>query len=245
MTQSGDDPTVSDAAEAGPGEAGSAQADPAQPGSAQPGSAQSGPTQPGADSASSVGAESGSPVESPEATAEEQLAERTLDLQRLQAEYQNYRKRVERDRALARAQGSSAVLKSLLTVLDDIGRAEEHGELTGGFKAVADQLRQVAAAQGLEPFGSEGDEFDPRLHEALFQVAESDAVDAATIGKVVRTGYRVGDDVLRDAQVGVISPVSRTDGAPETAQSSGGQTGDAQAVDPQPSGDSESGVDDE
>lgn len=136
----------------------------------------------------------------------QQLAERTADLQRVHAEYQNYRKRVERDRALARTQGASTVLKSLLTVLDDIGRAEQHGELEGGFKAVADQLRQVVAAQGLESFGAEGDVFDPRLHEALFQVGESAEVTTTTVGTVVRTGYRVGDEVLRDAQVGVLQP---------------------------------------
>lgn len=136
----------------------------------------------------------------------QQLAERTADLQRVHAEYQNYRKRVERDRALARTQGASSVLKSLLTVLDDIGRAEQHGELEGGFKAVADQLRQVVTAQGLESFGAEGDVFDPRLHEALFQVGESAEVTTTTVGTVVRTGYRVGEEVLRDAQVGVLQP---------------------------------------
>lgn len=136
----------------------------------------------------------------------QQLAERTVDLQRVHAEYQNYRKRVERDRAQARTQGASSVLRSLLTVLDDIGRAEQHGELEGGFKAVADQLRQVVAAQGLESFGAEGDVFDPRLHEALFQVGESAEVTTTTVGTVVRTGYRVGEEILRDAQVGVLQP---------------------------------------
>ena len=147
----------------------------------------------------------------------QQLAERTADLQRVHAEYQNYRKRVERDRAQARTQGASSVLKSLLTVLDDIGRAEQHGELEGGFKAVADQLRQVVAAQGLESFGAEGDAFDPRLHEALFQVGESAEVTTTTVGTVVRTGYRVGEEVLRDAQVGVLQPAeARTDEQPES-----------------------------
>lgn len=147
----------------------------------------------------------------------QQLAERTADLQRVHAEYQNYRKRVERDRAQARTQGASSVLKSLLTVLDDIGRAEQHGELEGGFKAVADQLRQVVAAQGLESFGAEGDPFDPRLHEALFQVGESAEVTTTTVGTVVRTGYRVGEEVLRDAQVGVLQPAeARTDEQPES-----------------------------
>lgn len=141
-----------------------------------------------------------------EPTAEEQLAERTADLQRLQAEYVNYRKRVERDRAQARQQGEAAVLRSLLTVLDDIGRAEQHGELSGGFKAVADALAQALKAHKLEAFGAEGDAFDPRLHEALFAAGESAEVSVTSVGPVVRTGYKVGDEVLRHAQVGVVEP---------------------------------------
>lgn len=141
-----------------------------------------------------------------EPSLETQLHERTLDLQRLQAEYVNYRKRVERDRAQSRQQGEAAVLKSLLTVLDDLGRAEQHGELTGGFKAVADALQQALKGHRLEAFGAEGDAFDPRLHEALFQVGQSPDVTDTTVGAVVRTGYRVGDEVLRHAQVGVLEP---------------------------------------
>ncbi len=144
--------------------------------------------------------------ESEEPSLETQLHERTLDLQRLQAEYVNYRKRVERDRAQSRQQGEAAVLKSLLTVLDDLGRAEQHGELTGGFKAVADALQQALKGHRLEAFGAEGDAFDPRLHEALFQVGQSPDVTDTTVGAVVRTGYRVGDEVLRHAQVGVLEP---------------------------------------
>ncbi|HSI27182.1 MAG TPA: nucleotide exchange factor GrpE [Aeromicrobium sp.] len=143
----------------------------------------------------------------PEPTVEEQLAERTADLQRLQAEYSNYRKRVERDRALARSAGEGSVLRSMLTVLDDIGRAEEHGELTGGFKAVADSLRAAVKSHRLDAFGAKGDVFDPRLHEALFHAGESAEVEATTVDSVVRLGYRVGDDVLRHAQVGVVDPV--------------------------------------
>jgi molecular chaperone GrpE len=146
-----------------------------------------------------------SPVEEP--TVEQQLAERTADLQRLQAEYVNYRKRVERDRAIARTMGEASVLRSLLTVLDDIRRAEEHGELEGGFKAVADALQQAVKSHRLESFGAPGEVFDPRLHEALFHAGESSEVDITTIQSVVRTGYRVGDDVIRHAQVGVVDPV--------------------------------------
>ncbi|MFL6090698.1 MAG: nucleotide exchange factor GrpE [Aeromicrobium sp.] len=147
------------------------------------------------------------PEKTPEQSLEEQLAERTADLQRLQAEYVNYRKRVERDRALARTAGEASVLRSLLTVLDDIGRAEKHGELEGGFKAVADALQQAVKAHRLEAFGAPGEVFDPRLHEALFHAGESADVEATTIDSVVRTGYRLGDEVIRHAQVGVVDPL--------------------------------------
>ena len=150
---------------------------------------------------------------SSEASLETQLAERTADLQRLQAEYVNYRKRVERDRAHARTAGEAAVLRSLLTVLDDIGRADQHGELEGGFKAVADALQQAVKAHRLESFGAPGEVFDPRLHEALFHAGESTEVEQTTIDSVVRTGYRIGDDVIRHAQVGVVDPAS-TDPTP-------------------------------
>lgn len=148
------------------------------------------------------------PPAAAEPTVEEQLAERTADLQRLQAEYANYRKRVERDRSLARSAGEASVLRSMLTVLDDLGRAEEHGELTGGFKAVAEALQAAVKSHRLEAFGAPGDLFDPRLHEALFHAGESADVDATTVESVIRVGYRVGDDVLRHAQVGVVDPAS-------------------------------------
>ncbi|MGZ8768297.1 nucleotide exchange factor GrpE [Aeromicrobium sp.] len=139
-------------------------------------------------------------------TAEEQLAERTADLQRLQAEYINYKRRVERDRVRVKAQGEAGVLRSLLTVLDDIGRAADHGELEGGFKAVADALQQAVKSHRLESFGVKGDEFDPRLHDAMFHAGESADVDVTTVDSVLRTGYRVGDEVIRHAQVSVIDP---------------------------------------
>ncbi|MGH3457520.1 nucleotide exchange factor GrpE [Aeromicrobium sp.] len=149
-----------------------------------------------------------------EPTLEQQLAERTADLQRIQAEYVNYKRRVERDRTISRTMGEASVLRSLLTVLDDIGRAEEHGELEGGFKAVADSLQQAVKSHRLETFGAPGEVFDPRLHEALFHAGESEDVVVTTIQSVVRTGYRVGDDVIRHAQVGVVDPA--TSAEPET-----------------------------
>ena len=171
------------------------------------------------------------PEEPAEPTVEQQLAERTADLQRLQAEYINYRKRVERDRALARTAGEASVLRSLLTVLDDIGRAEKHGELEGGFKAVADALHQAVKAHRLESFGAPGEAFDPKLHEALFHAGESSEVEVTTIDSVVRTGYRIGDDVIRHAQVGVIDPKSH-EVAEEKAASRPAEEGDASPEEP-------------
>jgi len=154
-------------------------------------------------------AEATPPAEAPaEPSLEQQLAERTADLQRLQAEYVNYKRRVDRDRELIRAQGETAVLLSLLTVLDDIGRAAEHGELEGGFKAVADAIQQVAGKHKLEAFGAEGEAFDPSLHEAVFHAGESADVDTTTVHSVMRTGYKHGDRVIRPATVGVVDPAA-------------------------------------
>ena len=125
-------------------------------------------------------AETPAPAEPAPPTVEQQLAERTLDLQRLQAEYVNYKRRVDRDRELVRAQGEAAVLQSLLTVLDDIARADEHGELSGGFKAVADSLQQAVTKHKLEAFGAKGDAFDPALHEAVFHAGESAEVEVTS-----------------------------------------------------------------
>ena len=147
------------------------------------------------------------PSETTEPTVEQQLSERTLDLQRLQAEYVNYKRRVDRDRELVRAQGEAAVLQSLLTVLDDIARADEHGELTGGFKAVADSLDRTVTSLGLTKFGAKGDEFDPRLHEALMHGLSPD-VTTTTVDVVAHAGYRIGDRVVRAAKVTVLDPES-------------------------------------
>ncbi len=139
-------------------------------------------------------------------TLEEQLAERTADLQRKQAEFINYKRRVEDDRVRAIETGKQKVLTELLTVLDDLGRAEEHGELTGGFKAVADQLRTTLGKFDLESFGAVGEPFDPNLHEAVFHAGEDPNVEVQSIAQVMRTGYKVGDRVLRAAVVGVVDP---------------------------------------
>jgi molecular chaperone GrpE len=129
----------------------------------------------------------------------------TADLQRLQAEYSNYRKRVERDRAVASDIAVAAVLSELLATLDDIDRAQEHGELTGGFKSVADQITNIVTRLGLEKYGKDGDEFDPQIHEALMHET-SNEVAVATASKILQPGYKFKERVLRPARVSVTQP---------------------------------------
>jgi molecular chaperone GrpE len=129
----------------------------------------------------------------------------TADLQRLQAEYANYRKRVERDRSLAHELAISSVLIELLPVLDDIERAQSHGELTGGFKAVADQIEATTERIGLTKYGQEGDLFDPQIHEALLHDTSAD-VTTSTATKILQPGYKFKERILRPARVGVTDP---------------------------------------
>ncbi|MEV4015382.1 nucleotide exchange factor GrpE [Nonomuraea angiospora] len=140
---------------------------------------------------------------------EAQLAERTADLQRLQAEYVNYRRRVERDRAAVREQAVAGALGELLPVLDDIGRARDHGELTGGFAKVAESLEAAVTKLGLSPFGQKGEPFDPTVHEALMHSYSSDVTEPTAI-EVLQPGYRMGDRVLRPARVAVAEPGDAT-----------------------------------
>ena len=135
------------------------------------------------------------------------LADLTNDLQRLSAEYANYRKRVDRDRQLVAESAAYKALAPVVEVLDTIDRAKEHGELEGGFKAVADQLERVVAAAGLVRFGEPGDAFDPTLHEALSHLGTDPEVEVTTVKHVAKGGYRLGDRVLRAAQVLVVDPV--------------------------------------
>ena len=129
----------------------------------------------------------------------------TADLQRLQAEYANYRKRVERDRAVAAEIAVAGVLSELLSTLDDIERAAQHGELTGGFKSVSDQLIATTTKLGLEKYGQDGDEFDPQIHEALMHETSAD-VTVATASKILQPGYKFKERVLRPARVAVTDP---------------------------------------
>ena len=133
------------------------------------------------------------------------VATLTADLQRLQAEYANYRKRVERDRAVAHESAIGAVLTELLALLDDVDRAEQHGELSGGFKAVADQLNSITSRIGLEKYGTEGEAFDPQIHEALMH-EESAEVEVPTASKILQPGYKYKERILRPARVAVTDP---------------------------------------
>ncbi|GHE43450.1 protein GrpE [Streptosporangium violaceochromogenes] len=134
-----------------------------------------------------------------------QLAERTADLQRLQAEYSNYRKRVERDRTLVKEQAVAGVLAELLPVLDDIGRARDHGELTGGFAKVSESLEAATGKLGLSAFGTKGEPFDPMVHEALMHSYSPDVTEP-TCTEILQPGYRIGERVLRPARVAVAEP---------------------------------------
>jgi molecular chaperone GrpE len=136
-----------------------------------------------------------------------ELAERTADLQRLQAEYANYRKRVERDRDAVREFAVAEALSSLLPVLDDIGRAREHGELEGGFKQVAESLEAAITKLGLVPFGQPGDPFDPTQHDALMH-AYSDDVTEPTAVQILQPGYSYAGRVVRPARVAVAEPAT-------------------------------------
>ena len=134
-----------------------------------------------------------------------ELDERTNDLQRITAEYANYRKRVDRDRGAAAEQTTGAVLTALLPVLDDIDRAREHGDLVGPFASVAESLTAVTGKLGLVPFGEKGDPFDPNRHEAVAHQTSAD-VTGPTCIEVMRRGYTLGERLLRAALVAVADP---------------------------------------
>jgi len=133
------------------------------------------------------------------------LDERTHDLQRITAEYANYRKRVDRDRGAAAEQTTGAVLTALLPVLDDIDRAREHGDLVGPFASVAESLTAVTGKLGLSAFGEKGDPFDPNRHEAVAHQMSADVTEPTCI-EVMRRGYTLGERLLRPALVAVADP---------------------------------------
>ncbi|MEV4456705.1 nucleotide exchange factor GrpE [Microbispora sp. NPDC049633] len=155
-------------------------------------------------------------------SATDLLAERTADLQRLQAEFSNYRKRVDRDRIAVREQAVASVLTELLPVLDDIGRARDHGELTGGFAKVSESLEAAVGKLGLTAYGAKGDPFDPTVHEALLH-SYSAEVSEPTCVEILQPGYRVNDRILRAARVAVAEPSEEA--APEETAAGSGESG--------------------
>ena len=149
-----------------------------------------------------------------DASAFEQLTELKSTLQRVKAEYDNYRKRALRDQQLVAERTKAAVVTQLLPVLDDLDRARSHGDLESGpLKSVADKLATALEGLGLSGFGDEGDEFDPVLHEAVQHEGEG---THPIVGTVMRRGYKVGDQVVRHALVGVVDTVPDTDEAADT-----------------------------
>jgi molecular chaperone GrpE len=147
------------------------------------------------------------------------VAELTADLQRVQADFANYRKRTARDQQLIGERAKASVVTQLLGVLDDLDRARSHGDLDSGpLKSVADKLVSALEGLGLTGFGAEGDEFDPALHEAVQHEGEG---THPIVGTVMRRGYKVGDQVVRHALVGVVDTVPDADSGADTADNNG------------------------
>ena len=138
----------------------------------------------------------------------DKVSELTADLQRITAEYANYRKRVDRDRELIRDMSTSVALEQLIPILDDISRAREHGDLTGTFSTVADALSTVTKRLGLVEFGKVDEDFDPSIHEAL-STQEDESVTSQKVGTVAQVGYKVGERILRPARVVVKQPPAK------------------------------------
>jgi molecular chaperone GrpE len=150
-------------------------------------------------------APSGPAPGAPAAGDADKVGELTADLQRVQADFANYRKRALRDQQLTADRAKAAVITQLLGVLDDLDRARSHGDLESGpLKSVADKLVGALESFGLSGFGEEGDEFDPALHEAVQH--EGDGTHPV-VGTVMRRGYKVGEQVVRHAMVGVVDTV--------------------------------------
>ena len=174
------------------------------------------PTESGA--TTTAGPAAASPPDSAAASKlQSQLAERTADLQRLQAEYANYRKRVDRDRAAVQEQAIVKTLTGLIPVLDAINQAREHGELSGGFEKVADSLLAALGRLGLVTYGEKGDPFDPKIHEALTYTDSPDVAEDTCV-EIIFPGYKVGDRILRPAKVAVAAPATGPDGASNEAE---------------------------
>ena len=149
------------------------------------------------------------------AAENDEVADLKSTLQRVKAEYDNYRKRALRDQQLSAERAKAAVVAQLLPVLDDLDRARSHGDLESGpLKSVADKLATALEGLGLSGFGDEGDAFDPALHEAVQH--EGDGT-YPVVGSVMRRGYKVGDVVLRHALVGVVDTVPDAEDTPDNS----------------------------
>lgn len=198
--------------------------------------------EPGAQPQQAEGADTGTPADAAADTGEAgpseleqvkgQLADRTADLQRVQAEYVNYKRRVDRDRDLSRKSGIEQVLNDLMPVLDGLQTAREHEELSGGFKAFADEIEKVANRYGLESFGRPGDPFDPRIHDALMHAEATEDITGPTCVTILQPGYRIGERILRAARVAVAEPDESSAGQQQAGQAAQDQGGDS-AADPQ------------
>nr|WP_214368398.1 nucleotide exchange factor GrpE [Pseudonocardia sp. H11422] len=176
-----------------------------------------GETPPGATPAAGPAEDTAPETDAELAELAAQVAERTADLQRVTAEYANYRRRVDRDREGVLVSARVQFVSELLTVLDDLDRAEAHGDLTGAFKSVGDKVVGVVTKLGLEAFGAEGELFDPSLHEAVQHDTAEDAGTGPTvtvISTVLRRGYRLADRVLRPAMVTVVDRAEQAETAP-------------------------------
>jgi molecular chaperone GrpE len=158
------------------------------------------------------------PDTAPDTAVADKVAELTADLQRVQADYANYRKRALRDQEATAERAKAAVVSQLIGVLDDLERARSHGDLDSGpLKSVADKLFGALTGLGLSAFGAEGDHFDPALHEAVQHEGDGSEGSTPVIGTVMRRGYKFGDQVLRHALVGVVDTVADNSGTTDTA----------------------------
>jgi molecular chaperone GrpE len=157
------------------------------------------------------------------AAGDGKVAELTADLQRVQADFANYRKRALREQQASAERAKAGVVSQLLGVLDDLERARSHGDLDSGpLRSVADKLSSVFSGLGLTAFGAEGDDFDPVLHEAVQHEGNGGAGSRPVIGTVMRQGYKLGEQVLRHALVGVVDTVDEPETAPGPDASAAG-----------------------
>jgi molecular chaperone GrpE len=163
---------------------------------------------------------------------DDKVAELTADLQRVQADYANYRKRALRDQEATAERAKASVVSQLLGVLDDLDRARSHGDLESGpLKLVADKLLSALTGLGLTAFGAEGDDFDPVLHEAVQHEGDGSEGSKPVIGNVLRHGYKLGDQVLRHALVGVVDTIPDDSTGDAGVEAAGSETETAETVD--------------